>query len=156
MKKRTLFAAAALAAGLVALSAAASAAQWRLTSSSDDMADLVDQSSVQVTATYSVATVLRVQKTPIIDGATHVVFIEYFDCKGWKVAIKQIDAYKGGQNLANVTNTPAELEWKPMSPGTLVDADAKAVCKGVWPSESVVTMDHSQLGPALFQKLNEP
>jgi hypothetical protein len=81
--------------------------------------------------------------------------VEYFDCKGWRVGIKQIDAYNGGTSLANVTNTDAEVTWKPMTDGTLVDADAKAVCRGVWASESVLTMDHSALGPALLAKLKE-
>jgi hypothetical protein len=155
MNQRNRFAAAALAAGLLALPAAASAAEWRLTAATDDMADLVDQTSFKAGTGWTSATVLRVQKEPIMTGATHVVFVEYFDCKGWRVGIKQIDAYNGGTALANVTNTDAEVTWKPMNAGTLVDADAQAVCKGVFPNASVVTMDHSQLGPALLAKLKE-
>lgn len=117
---------------LLAMAQPALAANWvHVATSNDGNADYIDTQSLAVHGKYRTVWTKSVYKTPQAPkyGAYDLIF-EYFDCSERVSAVKSGVTYNtSGVTVTSSSATDAQLNFTPIVPESIADAESRYVCK---------------------------
>lgn len=104
---------------------------WRLVGTNDAGVEFsVDRASIRQVANYrSARTRSNYRKSEIKDGIVERVVIEEFDCKDRSTRLRQVKTYSSsGALLSTFDWSVDEVEWRPVSGGTIAEGKIDVVC----------------------------